>query len=86
MNILVRNFIQNMEDHLYQKIEKAIEKKKDITLTFDGLKDIDEDFLDKTIGLIIRNYNLQAIEHKVKFSKVSPEIVEKLKNVMKNNK
>ncbi len=86
MNILIRNFVNNMDENLYQKIEKGIEKKKLITLTFDGLDDIEEDFLENTIGLLIRNYTFQSIEHKIKFAKVNKKIVEKLKKVMNNNK
>lgn len=82
MIISVRNFFKTGPEALFQRIEKALEKKQKIVLDFTSCEILDIPFLKDSLGEIIKIHSFQSIQHKVNFSNVSKENTDILKKVL----
>ena len=67
MVIQIKNFIDSDPAILMDNIEKNLEKNKKIVLDFGNLENVTHDFLEKSLGNVLRNYTFEAIQFKINF-------------------
>ncbi|MDN5304949.1 MAG: hypothetical protein PWP46_1835 [Fusobacteriaceae bacterium] len=78
MIIEVKNFIDKDPNLLYKEIKSDLDKGMKLIIDFKFIPNISYDFLNSTIGRIIKEYNFDHIKSKINFINVDIEIKEML--------
>ncbi|TDT72297.1 uncharacterized protein DUF4325 [Hypnocyclicus thermotrophus] len=78
MIIEIKDFINKDPDILYKEIKSDLDKGMKIIVDFKFIPNITYDFLNSTIGKIIKEYNFDIIKNKINFINVDIEIREML--------
>ncbi len=84
MVIQIKNFIDSDPAILMDNIEKNLEKNKKIVLDFGNLENVTHDFLEKSLGNVLRNYTFEAIQFKINFINVDAGIKEIISRIVKD--
>jgi len=82
MLIEVKNFIDQDPELLYENIVNTLKTVDQVTLNFKAIEKTTYDFLEKTIGKIVEENGLEAIENNIRFRNVDTGIKEMLSKLI----
>ena len=84
MVIVVKNFIDQDAEVLYLNIISNLKRDVKITLDFKAIEKTTYDFLENTIGKIVREKGFESIQNNIRFRNVDTGIKEMLSKLIKD--
>ena len=84
MVIVVKNFIDQDAEVLYLNIMNNLKRDVKITLDFKAIEKTTYDFLENTIGKIVKEKGFESIQNNIRFRNVDTGIKEMLSKLIKD--